>query len=131
MSYVPVELRRQVIERANDCCEYCLTPQELSFLAFEMEHIISEKHGGETSSENLALSCPFCNRNKGSDLGSIDIVTGQLTPFYNPRVQIWNEHFRFEGREIIPLTAEGRVTSRILQLNQPDRLAERSWLETK
>jgi hypothetical protein len=32
-----------------------------------------------TESENLALSCPCCNRFKGSDLGSIDPETQQLT----------------------------------------------------
>ncbi len=43
-TYVPAALRRQVIERASDRCEYCRFPQSLALLAFEMEHIISEKH---------------------------------------------------------------------------------------
>ena len=43
-----------------------------------MEHIIAEKHDGITESGNLALSCPCCNRFKGTDLGSIDPETGQL-----------------------------------------------------
>ncbi len=33
---------------------------------------------------NLALACPYCNRYKGTDLGSLDPETGQLTPFFNP-----------------------------------------------
>jgi 5-methylcytosine-specific restriction endonuclease McrA len=66
MSYVPVALRSTVIERAGGRCEYCLYPQAASFLAFEIEHIISEKHGGKTVAENLALACPYCNRFKGS-----------------------------------------------------------------
>lgn len=64
MSYVSATLRQQVIERAKATCEYCLFPQSLSFLTFEMEHIIAEKHGGATAVENLALACPYCNRAK-------------------------------------------------------------------
>ncbi|MGF1512781.1 MAG: HNH endonuclease signature motif containing protein [Elainellaceae cyanobacterium] len=50
-----------------------------------MEHIISEKHSGTTTLDNLALACPYCNRAKGTDLGSIDPESQQLTPFFNPR----------------------------------------------
>ena len=127
-TYVPAALRRQVIERAGDRCEYCRFPQSLTLLAFEMEHIIAEKHGGTTSLENLALACPYCNRAKGTDLGSIDPETRQLTPFFNPRTQNWYEHFKLSGATIAPLTAEGRVTVTIFQLNHPDRLHERERL---
>jgi hypothetical protein len=112
----------------NDRCEYCRFPQSVTLLAFEMEHIISEKHGGITSLENLALACPYCNRAKGTDLGSIDPATNQLTPFFNPRTQNWQEHFTLAGTAIVPLTAEGRVTVAILQFNHPDRLQERERL---
>ncbi len=70
-TYVSVALRQQVIERAGNRCEYCGFPQSVTLLAFEMEHIISEKHGGTTSLENLALACPYCNRAKGTDLAQI------------------------------------------------------------
>jgi len=93
-----------------------------------MEHILSEKHGGLSELDNLALACPFCNRAKGSDVGSLDHVTGRFVPFFNPRSQDWFENFALSGAEIIPLTAEGRVTVTILQLNQPDRLSERRHL---
>jgi len=127
-AYVPAALRQAVIERAAGRCEYCLYPQELSFLAFEVEHIVAEKHGGDTVLGNLALACPYCNRFKGSDLGSLDPESGQLTPFFNPRTQRWADHFRLDGTQIIPLTAEGRVTVTILQFNHPDRLLERGRL---
>jgi hypothetical protein len=127
-TYVPAALRRQVIERAGDRCEYCRFPQRVMLLAFEIEHIISEKHGGTTAFENLALACPYCNRAKGSDLGSIDPETRQLTPFFNPRTQIWQEHFILIGATIAPQTPEGRVTVLILQFNHPNRLQERQGL---
>ncbi|MGB8702641.1 MAG: HNH endonuclease signature motif containing protein [Thermosynechococcaceae cyanobacterium] len=127
-TYVPAALRKQVIERAGNCCEYCCFPQRVTFLAFEMEHIISEKHGGTTTLDNLALACPYCNRAKGTDLGSLDPVTNKLTPFFNPRTQTWQNHFALTESTIVPQTPEGRVTVLILQFNHPDRLRERAGL---
>ncbi len=128
-TYVPAVLRHLVSERAAGRCEYCRYTEEVAFFAFEIEHIISEKHGGPTTAENLALACPCCNRAKGTDLGSLDPKTGQLTPFFNPRTQLWHEHFSLDTQGyILPRTAEGRVTVRILQFNDPDRVQERRHL---
>ncbi len=125
MTFVSATLRQTVLERAKARCEYCLYSQEASFLAFEVEHIIAEKHGGRTTLDNLALACPYCNRFKGTDIGSLDPDTAQLTPFFNPRTQQWTDHFRLEGAQIVPLTPVGRVTIIILQFNRSDRLQER------
>lgn len=125
MSYISGSLKRLVIERADERCEYCRQPQGFSLFRFEMEHIIARKHDGSTTAENLALACPLCNGHKGSDLGSIDPETGILTPFYHPRLQAWSAHFRFQQGEILPLTAEGRVTVKILRFNLPERVEER------
>ena len=125
---IPVALRQAVSQRAGGRCEYCLYPAAASLFAFEMEHIVAEKHGGATSLDNMALACPYCNRYKGTDLGSLDPETGLLTPFFNPRTQAWGDHFRLEDAQLIPLTAEARVTVAILQLNHANRLAERERL---
>jgi HNH endonuclease len=124
-SYIPAALRQIVSERAVGRCEYCRFPQDASFLAFEIDHVIAEKHGGPTIAENLALACVFCNSFKGTDLGSLDPMTGRLTPFFNPRTQQWQEHFRIEEGRIEPLTAEGRVTVAIFRMNDLDRVQER------
>jgi hypothetical protein len=128
MTRIPVILRQTVSGRAGRRCEYCLYPEDFSFLIFEIEHVIAEKHGGATTLDNLALACPYCNRYKGTDLGSLDPETGQLTPFFNPRTQRWSDHFRLEGALIVPLTPAGRVTVVILQFNHPDRVQERQRL---
>lgn len=130
MSYVSARLRRVVTKRAGEQCEYCRFPQTAALFAFEMEHIIAEKHDGVTVVENLALSCPSCNRFKGTDLGSIDPETQQLTPFFNPRLQKWSDHFRLDRGTIVPLTPQGRVTAKILQFNLPERILEREQLIT-
>ncbi|MCB8954805.1 MAG: HNH endonuclease [Ardenticatenales bacterium] len=81
---MPLDLRRLVRERAAERCEYCLFPQAAAWLSFEVEHIIARKHRGQTVAGNTALAYPDCNRFKGTDLGSIDPETGQLTPFSPP-----------------------------------------------
>ena len=120
-----VELRRQVIARAGNCCEYCLLPQDLVASTHQVDHVIAEKHGGRTALENLALSCTVCNRRKGSDISSLDPVTGSLVPLFNPRTQRWSEHFRLDGGHIVGMTAEGRTTVVFLQFNAVERLVER------
>lgn len=129
-SYVSAKLRRQVYKRANDCCEYCLMPEQFSLITFSIDHIIAEKHGGQTQLENLALSCPVCNQYKGSDIASIDPETNKLCALYHPRADNWIEHFFFEKAVLQPLSAKGRVTVRILRLNQANRIKERQLLYT-
>lgn len=124
-SYIPVALRRLVHDRAKGCCEYCFVSELASFASHEFDHIIAEKHGGLTQEDNLALSCTPCNKHKGTDLASIDPETGEITPLYHPRRDRWSEHFSMSGAEFIPLTAVGRVTIRLLQLNRGDRVEER------
>ena len=118
-------LRRQVRERAGERCEYCLLAESQAFFPHEPDHLIAQKHGGTTTSSNLALACFDCNRFKGSDIASIDAVTGELVALFNPRTQRWSEHFRLNGGEIIPLTPVGRVTEKLLRFNLPDRVETR------
>jgi hypothetical protein len=121
-------LRREVRERAGERCEYCLLAESQAAVPHEPDHLIALKHAGQTTSENLALACFDCNRFKGSDIASIDTVTGELLGLFNPRTQRWFEHFRLNGAHIIPLTTVGRVTERLLRLNLPSRVKIRARL---
>jgi len=131
VTYISPQLRRAVIERAGNCCEYCRISQEDQFFAFEIDHSIAEKHGGQTLTENLCLSCPGCNGFKGSDIASIDWQAGAtLTRLYDPRQDVWDDHFRVDtvmGR-IEAQTPIGRVTVFLLPLNDPDRMVDRKLL---
>jgi len=121
-------LRHTVALRADHRCEYCRKPM-VSFFAHEVDHVIAQKHRGETTLDNLAFACFECNRHKGSDIASIDPETQTLTPLFNPRTQSWKAHFRFDDGMIIPLTAEGRVTVLLLHFNDPMRIQERNALK--
>lgn len=128
MTYIPAGLRRLVAERARFRCEYCLLPVDTAFFPHEVDHVVAEKHGGATVAENLALTCWRCNRHKGSDLGSFDPQTGDFSLLFNPRTQVWVEHFAFEDVLLVGLTPQGRATINLLRLNSEDRLSERSGL---
>jgi 5-methylcytosine-specific restriction endonuclease McrA len=128
MTYIPEPLRRTIHERAGGKCEYCLVPHEDSYWPHEVDHIYAEKHGGETNEANLCLSCGPCNRYKGSDLASIDPVDGEIVRLYHPRRDVWSDHFRLDEALIEPLTSQGRVTVKLLRLNELERLEERLGL---
>jgi HNH endonuclease len=125
--HVSPEVRLKVATRADFLCEYCLVAEEDMFFGCEVEHIISLKHGGSSELGNLAYACAFCNRHKGSDIGSVS-KSGEFSRFFNPRIDRWAEHFQLNGIIIQPLTVIGEVTTRILQLNQSDRTLERQAL---
>jgi hypothetical protein len=122
------DLRLLVAVRAQNRCEYCLLPQAVSLHKHEPDHIVPRQHGGKTDKDNLALACLACNRYKGPNLGSLDPLTGHLVRLYNPRTQNWADHFEMDGAVIHPLTAEARVTVRILRLNDEERALERQKL---
>ena len=129
-------LRRQVRERAADRCEYCLVPQLIDCRPFqpahtrpfETDHIIAEQHHGPTESHNLCWSCWECNRHKGPNISSIDPDTGAIVVLFNPRVDIWDEHFSWNGPQLIGLTPAGRATVELLRINSPPRIEWRSQL---
>ena len=51
-----------------------------------------------------------------------------ITPLFNPRTQIWLEHFQLEGGFILGLTAIGRTTVFLLRMNETMRLQLRQSL---
>jgi len=127
-AYVSAALRRLVCNRANHACEYCLMPEIAVLVSHEIDHVIAQKHGGQTDEKNLALACTICNKYKGSDIASIDPISGEIVRLYQPRCDRWRDHFQLEEGELIPLTPIGRVTVRLLQMNSPERVEERRLL---
>ncbi len=127
-SYVSARLRRLVELRAEGLCEYCLIHESDTYVGCQVDHIISEKHGGLTESENLAYACACCNRAKGSDIASIASDTGELARLFNPRADRWSDHFELQGPLIQPRTPIGEGTVRTLGLNSAERILDRQVL---
>ena len=126
--HIPAEIRRLVIERAQECCEYCLLHQDATSFTHPIDHIVPLKHQGLTAAENFALACTECNTNKGSDIAAFDPLTDNVTRLFHPRRQNWLEHFVLIGDNIQGLTPIGRATAALLQFNVPMRTAERARL---
>jgi HNH endonuclease len=122
------QLRQRIVARAYERCEYCLLSEVESTLRHHIDHVIARQHGGSDEEKNLCLCCVTCNRHKGPNLSSTDPVTGHKTYLFNPREQVWTEHFALEGEYIIGRTPEGRATVFLLHFNDEERLTRRRAL---
>lgn len=123
--YISAELRRKIAQRADFRCEYCRLPEMAAMVKFQIEHIISLKHGGRNALENLAYACPICNSNKGTDLGTVLEDDEVIIRFFNPRKHDWQEHFEVKGSLILPKTLIGAATVKMLDFNKLERILER------
>ena len=87
--------------------------------------------GGSNEEENLALGCPHCNAQKGKTSEAVDPLSGESVSYFNPRVHVWEEHFRWSSAEVgilLGLTLIGRATIAGLELNHPKMIELRSLL---
>ena len=125
MSAIPVSLRQLTIQRAANRCEYCGISQIGQVATFHIDHIVPSAGGGKTVSDNLALACVSCSLRKGARQAITDPETEKDVLVFNPRQQIWKEHFSWKGVEVVGLTATGRATAKALDLNRATMLAIR------
>lgn len=126
--HIPEKIRIQVANRAEFCCEYCLISEVDTYHRCHIDHIISIKHGGSSSLENLAYACQFCNRYKGSDVGTFLFSSGEFVRFFNPRKDVWSEHFHLDEGLISAKTAIGESTIKILKFNEFELVYDRKLL---
>ena len=117
--HIPEALRREVRTRAGDRCEYCGIAQAGQEATFHIDHIQPRSRAGATTGENLALSCVSCSLRKGARSEGIDPDTGETVALFHPRRHQWAGHFRVgDGFAIVGLTATGRATLTLLQMNR-------------
>jgi hypothetical protein len=96
----------------------------------EIEHIIPISRQGSSAESNLWLACPLCNRYKGDRTEAIDPESGETVPLFNPRTQVWSDHFQWieGGLRIVGKTPIGRATVAALHLSDDlDALTVRSY----
>lgn len=126
------ELDARIRNDAQHRCGYCLSPQHLVMARLEIEHIIPLAKGGTDDEQNLWLACPLCNGHKSDKTHAHDPETDTIVPLFNPRLQSWSDHFRWDeaGIHIIGLTPLGRATVLALHLSDDsDALEVRShWV---
>jgi len=131
LSAVSETLRAQVVARAGSCCENCRLPTEGQVGRFPVDHVNPRTRGGRTEFSNLALACPHCNGHKWSHVEAVDPTSNELAPLFNPRSQIWSDHFQWSASDpavVEGITSTGRATIAHLQMNHPDLVHVRRLL---
>jgi hypothetical protein len=94
-----------------------------------VEHI--DPKGGDNP-DNLCLSCSSCNLSKAAVTTALDPTTDVLVTLFNPRKQMWLEHFEWidSGLRVQGKTPVGRATVERLKMNQNRMVRARSnWIE--
>jgi len=127
-SEVNAQQRQLVADRAYHVCEYCLMHEDDTFWGCQIDHIISRKHGGTSTLENLAWACACCNNYKGNDIATLVGQPPQLSRLFHPRKDRWSDCFRLQGYRIEPNNTPGTATEKLLQFNLDSRLRERAAL---
>lgn len=116
-------LRNAIRKRANFCCEYCCIPEEATpYLTFHVEHVIAKQHMVDDSLDNLALACDRCNAYKGPNLSSVDPETMTIVELFHPRRDLWATHFELIDGVVDGISAKGRATIKLLNMNAARRV---------
>jgi 5-methylcytosine-specific restriction endonuclease McrA len=132
VSHTTRKTRPRIAAQAKYQCGYCQTQERISGIPLTIEHIIPIAHSGTDDEDNLWLSCRLCNETKGTLTKATDPKTGQEVPLFNPRSQVWKDHFAWDetGTQIIGQSAVGRATIAALSLNSDLRIHSRAiWVE--
>ena len=118
---IPRPVRRQVRNRAGDCCEYCCHPANDSCAPYVCEHVLPRALGSGSTAAELAWACQACNGHKHAKTHARDPQSGRTVPLFNPRRQRWSRHFAWSTDllRIVGRTATGRATVLALHLNSP------------
>ncbi len=117
-----------ILARAKFRCEYCHLPRAGHEERFSIDHVRPKKHGGQDDHANLALACLRCNLHKGPNLSGIDPLTGSVVELFNPRTQVWDEHFAWKSEALLGLSPTGRASIVVMNMNTPERLLLRREL---
>lgn len=131
MTYIPKKLRTRVRQQGKYRCGYCLTSETIVGMPMEIDHYFPQSLGGLTEEDNLWPVCSLCNDHKNNRIAALDPITEENVFIFNPRTQLWNEHFEWiaNGERIAGKTAIGRATVVTLNLNRPSLVHSRkTWI---
>ena len=131
MSRISLDLDRKIRLQAKNRCGYCLSPQAITTIPLEIDHLVAQSKGGADVEDNLWLACRVCNGFKYAKSHGVDFVTGETAALFNPRAQSWPEHFTFSAdkTKISGRTACGRATVIALRLNNEQAVnARKLWV---
>jgi hypothetical protein len=134
-THLPEDLRARIEAADAGVCRYCLLSESNSGMPLTHDHIQPRSKGGETSFENVCRAYRPCNEFKSDTTAALDPLTGEPAPLFNPRVDLWSEHFKWSADKtrVEGMSAVGRATVVALRMNRPviitarGRWAEAGW----
>jgi len=106
-------------------------PETIFNLSFEVEHIIPISRNGLDIETNLALACRSGNLHKADHVAAYDELTNRPIRLFDPRVDLWDVHFRLarETGKLEGLTGIGRASIVRLQMNGAQQTTARlRWI---
>lgn len=118
----PSERDREAVKRrAAYRCEYCGIPRSP-----RRRDPVEELD----ARENLAAACAHCNRLKGDFTTGRDPLTGREIRLFDPRRDVWEEHFAWSSDyvRLLPLSGIGEATIARLLMNAPVLRRQRQLL---
>ena len=124
--HISARLRRLVVRRARNRCEYCGLSQLGQEATFHVDHIVPVIAGGHDTADNLALACVSCSLRKAARQTAVDPTSNELVALFHPRRDLWHDHFGWEDVHLFGRTATGRATIEALEMNRPLVLAIRA-----
>lgn len=124
------QTRAFILENSRGLCEYCHSQAEYSFASYSIEMIVPPSKGGKPETRNLALVCQGCSNHKYRKTEGLDTVGNQTVAFFNPRSDVWKEHFAWneDASLLVGLTPQGRATVKELKINRPTLIDLRAIL---
>lgn len=133
---LPDREKAAIKRRAGYRCEYCrIVGWEL-----QVDHIRPRSwHRGSGSEatddeldapENLAAACAHCNRLKSDFTTGRDPLTGREVRLFDPRRDVWDEHFAWSSDylRLLPLSEIGGATISRLRMNDQALRRQRQLL---
>lgn len=66
-----------------------------------------------------------CNQRKGPNIAGRNPETGEIIHLFHPREDVWNDHFEWNGPDLIGKTQIGRATIQVLGIDDPSFRAVR------
>ena len=69
-----------------------------------------------------------CNSYKGPNIAGLTSDSQKLPRLFHPRQDRWEDHFVFQGPEIVGISDIGKTTVKLLQMNHADYIALRESL---
>lgn len=125
-----LQTKNLIFESSNGLCEYCHSQAEYSFAAYSIEMVVPKSKEGQMETRNLAFVCQGCSNHKYRKTEGFDSVTNETVKFFNPRIDVWKEHFAWneDTSLLVGLTAKGRATIKELKMNRPTLIELRAIL---